>query len=176
MWSLHVLPAPESQGSVPRGTPRPSGKQVWDCSGHRVGCSWAEGRGRACACPRHPQALQDLHIGGSGAGRVSGAPGWAESRAARLILIQGQGATIPMLPSLRAGSPWLHYNESLCSICWEPANRRVLFLGTHSFAACPRCFFKSRILHTDKLNLGLNVSFSGADIMCFNRRHTSPCL
>lgn len=58
---------------------------------------------------------------------------------------------------LRVPSLWPHRNVSLCSICWEPANRRLLFSGTHSFALWPGRISEAHILHADKLNLGLNV-------------------
>lgn len=92
-----------------------------------------------------------------GRGKVTGTPRWITSRLCHFILIPCHRRHIPIQSLLRARALWLHRNVSLCSICWEPANRRRLFRGTHSFALCPGCFLEARVLHPDKLNLSLNV-------------------
>lgn len=171
-------------------TPVRTTARVWGTRWGRCGCPRHQGligggmwdEGVRCARPPRPPPLHrpvSPHCGPAqapGTGPVSGAPRWAESRAEPFILIRGQAPTVPTHSSPRACSPRPHCNESLCSICWAPANRRLLFRGTHSFATCPGCFLKSRVSHTDKLNLGLNVRLSGADITCCTRGHAAPRL
>lgn len=88
---------------------------------------------------------------------MTGTPRWVTSCLCHFILIPSHRRHIPIRSLLRLRALWLHHNMSLCSICWEPANRHLLFRGTYSFAPCPGCFLEARILPIDKLNLGLHV-------------------
>lgn len=173
-------PYPSSGAHAPWGHRLPfGGSRCGRRAARGVRCSSVEGRGTRegslCVHPVSPSFCTSRVSTGS-----RGQLGVRNSRVGREPgrAVHSHSGPGPHRPAvvITARSLWLHYNESLCSICWEPANRHLLFRGTHAFAACPRCFLKSGVLHTDKLKLGSSVSLSGADITCFNSRHTSPCL